>query len=68
MTPSPTLMRRRTAHRAAKKSVRIEVGQRRGATGAAADGARESEGCKVARTSGNGLAPDPAERRRPVSM
>ena len=28
-------------------------------TGVAADGARESEGCKVARTSGNGVAPGP---------
>ena len=38
-------------------------------TGAVADGARESEGCKVAVTSGNGGGtPDPAERRRPVLM
>ncbi len=32
-------------------------------TGAAADGARESEGCKVASTSGNGVAPGPGRAK-----
>ena len=32
-------------------------------TGAAADGARESEGCKVAWTSGNGVAPGPGRAK-----
>jgi hypothetical protein len=32
-------------------------------TGAAADGARESEGCKVARTPGNGVAPGPGRAK-----
>jgi len=32
-------------------------------TGAAADGARESEGCKVALTSGNGVAPGPGRAK-----
>ena len=32
-------------------------------TGAAADGARESEGCKVAETSGNGVAPGPGRAK-----
>lgn len=36
--PSPTPVRKRTAHEAAKESVRDEVGRRQGATGAEADG------------------------------
>ena len=32
-------------------------------TGAVADGARESEGCKVAVTSGNGVAPGPGRAK-----
>ena len=32
-------------------------------TGATADGARESEGCKVAWTSGNGVAPGPGRAK-----
>ena len=32
-------------------------------TGAEADGARESEGCKVALTSGNGVAPGPGRAK-----
>ena len=32
-------------------------------TGAEADGARESEGCKVASTSGNGVAPGPGRAK-----
>jgi len=49
--------------RAAKKSVRIEVGWRQGGTRAPADEARESEGCGVAMTPGNGMAPGPGRAK-----
>ena len=68
VTENPVILlrrrvRRRTAHGAVKKSVRNEVGRLQGETGAPADEARESEGCKVAVTPGNGVAPGPGRAK-----
>ena len=48
---------------AAKKSVRIEVGRWQGEPEPRPMGARESEGCIRAETSGNGVAPGPGRAK-----
>ena len=55
--------RPRTAPPTEKKSARNGVGWLQGATGAPADEARESEGCEVAATPGNGVAPGPGRAK-----